>query len=103
LTGISDNGKKVGNLRFDDLTGTAKSRNDSLRKYLEITRVSAIPLRRDSPASKIADALVDRAEFRPVALLSPQANNSLKGELPCSRSPLFANSTTGPMRASLCY
>ena len=35
---------------------------------------------------------VDRVEFRTVALLSPQANNSLKGELLCSRSPVFANS-----------
>jgi len=42
--------------------------------------MSAIPLRRDSPTSKIADALVDRVEFRTVALLSPQANNSLKGD-----------------------
>jgi len=93
-------GSKV---RFADKPpGTAKSRNDSLREYLETTRMSAIPLRRDFPASKIADALVDRVEFRTVALLSPQANNSLKGELLCSRSPVFANSTTGPMRASLC-
>jgi len=42
--------------------------------------MSVIPLRRDPPASKIADTLVDRVEFRTVVGLSPQANNSVKGD-----------------------
>src|ERR1700722_20981409 len=86
-----------------DPAGTVKSGNNSLRKYLEIARMSVIPLRRDCPASKIADTLVDCVEFRTVVVLSPQANNSVKGELVCSRSPVFANFTTGLMRASRCY